>query len=318
MSLKSIGVLVLLALAAPTLWADELFDVRIREDQKGDSFTVQETESTSVKAEFLDAERKTASAIPPELAKKFKSPEHPEETIYRQTVLEKDAEFTKLRRHYESGKIANDEELIEHPLVGKTVIIELRGTERSFYEEDGTELLGKDAEVLEKEFRPTPTDLRIKDWLPKQNVAVGATWPIDVQPFAKIFAELGATRDFQVDLDQHAATGTGTLKRVYHKNGTTYGVIDFKFRIPLNAFIGSKDLPTRPKEKLSALEAILTVDAAIDGTLAAGQSIWKMDFDANVPLSFADFLDPDDEDEDQLIGFLSMVIKVVEHKKWRL
>lgn len=317
MSLKSVSVWLLWVLIGQALWAAEPIDLRIREQQKGDSYTVQRTDTFSIKAEFLDAERKEASAVPPELAKKIKRPEQPEECVYRETVLEKGAEFTKLRRQYESGKVERDGELVEHPLVAKVVIIELRGKERSFYEEGGPELLGKDAELLEEEFEKNSTDLKLKDWLPKQKVTVGETWIIDPKPFTKMIFDVSTTRGAQIDLDSKATSGVGSLKRVYQKNGTTYGVIDITFRIPLNAFIGSKDLPSRPKEKLSTLVAILAIDAAIDDTLAAGQWIWKFDFDGKVPLSFADFLDEDDEDEDQLIGFLSMAIKAGLHMKWR-
>jgi hypothetical protein len=96
--------------------------------------------------------------------------------------------------------------------------------------------------------------------LPKNPVAAGESWPIDLAKVPFI-TEMGAAADAA------AGKGEGKLLKVFDKDGAKWGTLEIRFNVPL------KGVPNAPAVKLTepgAFEMTMRFEAPIDGSAHLG------------------------------------------------
>jgi hypothetical protein len=234
-------------------WAEDAYTIKMKENGKGDTLSVdnRETEETKVKVEGPDGK-----------ALENKEEKKTITEAYRETILEKpdaDKRATRLRRHYTRARVQTGGTERILPYEGKTVLIEKKGGKYHFTVEGGQELTGKDAEQLDKEFaKQDAGGHRLEQaFLPMKAVRVNETWKIDPGPLLEDLRPLEADKDKVV--------GTGKLLRAYKKDGRQFGVLAFHLEMPLRGTIpaGDNKAQVQPGPKMVLA---MKLDGCIDGT----------------------------------------------------
>jgi hypothetical protein len=239
------------------LRADETHAILLRELGVGDSVRVEKVEKTTGATKVTDPQGKVLI-------------NHDDETttrlVYDETVLEQKggARPTRLRRKYEEAKTTSRGKTENLPFAGKTVLIEKKGGGYVFRIEGGKELKGEDAKLLEQEFNSESDPAAFeKMLLPDKPVALAAPWKLNLGPLVKEFE-----RSSRLQADADKSTGTGTLSRVYEKEGHKHGRINVAVDMPLKVLgEGKQRLEVQAGSKAS-FEGLL--DVCIDGKLQSG------------------------------------------------
>jgi hypothetical protein len=120
-----------------------------------------------------------------------------------------------------------------------------------------------------------------KLWLPKNAVAVGASWKIDMQKIVIKLANYGA-----LELDAAKSTGQGTLVKAYKKDGRQFGEMEFKMEMPV-VTVEQKLIKFEAGTKL-VLEA--KYDGCIDGTSEARSLTLKTNITSTVEPTLGDVM----------------------------
>jgi hypothetical protein len=237
--------------------AQEAYSIKLREADKGATVFVEKTETIIEKSNLTDAGGK---------ALRDKDEKGMEEFAYHETILEKPSDNklpTRVRRRYEKATVKTGDKVQALPYQGKTVINEEKDGKYHFRFEGGDELTGDNAQYLDREFNRAGN--RALDWkkllLPSQEVEVGATWQIDTQALARQWE-----RGIGMEIDAAKATASGTLRRVYQKDGRRFGVLELSLELPLTAFDRARKLPLLPGSRMIVH---MTADACIDGSVDA-------------------------------------------------
>jgi hypothetical protein len=206
---------------------------------------------------------------------------------YKETILakEKGKKATKLRREYTKAVVKIGDKEITLPFEGKSVLIEKKDGKYRFMIENGKELAGKDAELLNREFNKgddgDDEDLE-KAFLPSKPVKEGETWKIDAPVITKAF-EKGATQPLPMDKDN--TKGEGKLVRAYKDGDRQYADMDIDIIIPLKGDFPLDRGQTAPIG--SGSQMVMKVrykKLCIDG--AAGDRVTDMSFDMNLDTTF--------------------------------
>jgi len=266
------GVVLLLALAGKGQ-AEEVYSIKLREADKGVTVFVEKTETISEKSNVTDA---TGKAL------RDKDEKGMEESVYHETILEKPADRkspTRLQRRYDKAAVKTGDKVQTQPYQGKTVIIEEKDARYRFRIEGGDELTGDSASYLDMEFNRAGH--RALDWnkllLPGHEVKVGASWQIDTQALARQWE-----KGIDIEIDAAKTTASGTLRRVYQKDGRRFGVLELSLELPLTAFTRARKLPLLPGSRMTVH---MTADACIDGSVdtCVMEGSMRMNVTANLP-----------------------------------
>lgn len=241
--------------AAP---ADEKVTIKLRPFQKGDvlQVSVDESEGTTSRVEsttgmLLKEDKKQQAKV----------------AVYKETILERpkaSQQPTRLKREYEKAQITENGKERKLPYDGKAVLIEKKGKKYEFRIEGGEALTGDDAKQLDEEFnKDKPTNEEIEMLLlPKESVAVGGSWQIDVPAFLK--AVLRGEQAEAMTWDDKKAKGTGKLVKAYKKDGKQYGVMAFTLDVPLKEInAGGQKMELESGAKMTLR---IEMDACIDGS----------------------------------------------------
>lgn len=192
---------------------------------------------------------------------------------YVETVLALDGtQVKKLSRKYEKAvkKVAGKAQTLE--LDGKTVICTRSGRFFDFALEGGGKLTDAALDLLHEEFKhKDETDDLEKLFLPADRVAVGESWKCNVKELVKaMLPEIGSEA-----IDIAKATGTGTLNKVYARDGANFGIIDIGLDLPLLSFGEAGDMIKA--DAGSVMKLRITLDVCIDGTQTLGTMTAKID-----------------------------------------
>jgi hypothetical protein len=185
---------------------------------------------------------------------------------YVETVLaERNKKMTKSSRKYAKAVKKSDDEAQELELDGKTVICDKQNGMYEFSLEGGGKLSNAAIDLLQDEFKNKDDEDEIeKLFLPTNAVAVGETWKCDVKQIAKRLL-----KDAESDsLDVAKATSSGTLRKVYAKDGNTFGVIDITLEIPVLAIGEAGDMVKADAGSKMTMKFVL--DVCIDGKATIG------------------------------------------------
>jgi hypothetical protein len=239
------------------LVAEETHAILLRELGVGESVRVEKTEKTTGATKVTDRQGKVLV-------------NHEDETttrlVYDETVLEQkgNARPSRLRRKYEEAKTTSRGKTEDLPFAGKTVLIEKKGGSYVFRIEDGKELKGEDAKLLEQEFNNESDPAAFeKMLLPDRPVAPATPWKLNMGPLVKEFE-----RSSRLQADPDKSTGTGTLAKVYEKEGRKHGYINVAVDMPLKVLgEGKQRLEVQAGSKAS-FEGLL--DVCIDGKRQSG------------------------------------------------
>lgn len=276
-------VVALIAVAAP-LRADG-YTIKIKKSAQGD-FTKQdkeETDHSSFKYEGPDGkvlqDRKEERAVT---------------QSYKETILvkEKGKKAAKLRRTYTKAVVKTGDKQTVLPYEGKTVLIEKKEDGKYHFTiekgamEEGEELSGKDAELLNRSFNKGSDDSDEEDvekvFLPSKPVKEGDTWTIDAAALIKTL-EKGVSQPIPTDKDK--AKGEGKLLRVYKEGDRQYGDMDIDINIPLKGDFPLGKGQTAPLQSGSKMTMKVHYKRiCIDGT--AGDRGTDLDFETSLGATF--------------------------------
>ncbi|MFO0826235.1 MAG: hypothetical protein U0792_24470 [Gemmataceae bacterium] len=174
-------------------------------------------------------------------------------TNYTLTVFSRDKSIETWSRAYDTANKTEDGKTKTFSYQKRTVLFERKD------EVTRAGVVGKpplDTEDLNKlidranEKGPT-TEEWVRAILPRGPVAVGETWDVDPVIASKTPA------DFEVE--RKGAKGTATLKKVYMRDGTRFGVIQLDLKLGLKRFVGITCDPI-------LADITITIESAIDGT----------------------------------------------------
>jgi hypothetical protein len=235
------------------------YDIKLRQDRKGDKTLITKEVNTTTITTIRGADG---------IIIKNTTEKTTENIKFVEEILEKEGTHraTRLRRTYEKAQGTKDLQIKRQPYEGQTVLIEKKekGPKYTFMIEGGRELTGEEASRLSREFdKPEPEVDLEKLMLPGKPVAVGDSWKIDVEPFAK-----DLKRDASFNINAAQSTATGKLTKVYKKEGKTFGGMDIKMEF---AFDSLGDGPQKIAFKKGGKWTLYgTFDVCIDGTSPNG------------------------------------------------
>jgi len=234
--------------------ADDTYTIKIKKEAKGDKGQLDEKSSQKTTLKVEDSQGNIVQDKTETVVEKYS---------YQETILEQPEGKTKptqLRRSYEVAEANKGDKKRTLPYQGKTVLIEKKEDRYQFRIEGGEEIIGKDAEFLEKEFDPKKdNDLDFtKIILPKKPVRVQESWDIETQVLVQ---DLEKTTGLEVDSGKSKVIGK--LVKAYKHDGRQFGVIQLHLEFPLiNLKIGDQVVSLDPG---AIMEADATFDGCIDG-----------------------------------------------------
>jgi hypothetical protein len=239
------------------------FTIKFKESGDGDVALVKKSDTTVTKVLVEDA---GGGVLADQNETKGDTLEFKETTIKRAAGKSP----TKLMREYVKAQSVKGDTAEDWGLQGKTVLIEKKDKQFHFTYKDGSQVEGKAAAALAKEFgKKSDTSKEIEKMiLPQKAVNVGESWKIQM---AKIVTELSKEG---MTLDATKATGKGTLVKAYKKNGRQFGEMRFSLDIPV-ATVG-KGTATLTFAAGAKILMDLSLDACIDGSSDAGVMKMKM------------------------------------------
>jgi hypothetical protein len=234
---------------------DGPIEIKIKKTSQGDVVKETKTEDVTnkVTANGMDMEQKAVARF-----------------VYIETVIEKAPgakKATRAKRVYETAELTKDGERVDLGLAGKTVLVEKKGDAYSFTLEGGGQIEPRAAEILGKEFnkKDSPGE---EAFLPKKAVKVGESWDVDLELATRELSEGGMI------IDKGKSKATGTLKKVYDKNGKRFGVIGVKLDLAVSKVSGGgQDIEMKDGSKLTVE---LELDGCIDGSAVTGSGVINM------------------------------------------
>jgi hypothetical protein len=195
-------------------------------------------------------------------------------------VLEKAAgskKPTKTKRTIISAEATEDGKPKDIGLAGKNIIIEKKDKKTTYTFDDGTKLSEDQLKFLDANQKDDGKDKPDFDELmvPKDPVKVGESWKINTADLAKGF-------DDNFEIDAAKSKATGTLTKVYDKDGRKYGVLDIKLDLAVSKLgEGAMAIPLKDGSKMQVEGSL---DVCIDGTAEAGSMTMTMkgDFEGEI------------------------------------
>lgn len=276
---RKFGLLVVVGLivaAAPL--PNDNYPIKIKKSAQGDVIRLdrEETDDSSFKREEPDGKV---------------SNERKERTVlqsYKETIVAKEEgkRAVKLRREYTKAIVKTGDKETVLACQGKTVLIEKKDGKYHFAFEDGKELTGNDAELLNREFNKGGDDGDDADmekaFLPAKPVKAGEPWKIEPAVITKAF-EKGASQP--LPMDKENVKGEGKLVRAYKDGDRQYADIDIDINIPLKGEFSLGRGQTAPIGSGSRMVMqVRYKKICIDG--ATGNRVTDMSFDMNLDTTF--------------------------------
>jgi len=208
------------------------------------------------------------------------------ETTYTCTVqvdAVEDGRPSELELRFAEASLSEDGEPTKLELAGGAYRATGLGEDRSFRTADGKRVKRKPRRFLEQQFGDGGNDDPVELLLPEHAVAVGETWPLDMDQFVEY---LGRDR---FTLDEEASRATATLTGLVDRDGVEYGQIAFDVLVvPLEitdgtftqahmGLTGTAELPLSAAVPYQALE--VTVDIRFLGTVRRKAVTIDLDLD---------------------------------------
>ena len=241
--------------------AQQAVTLKVKEFGKGEVYLGTKNDARTTRLSIVD-QNKTANEL-----LKSKMIETAE---FKETILElKQKQPSKLERVYTKAQSKLDGKTEVSPLQGKTIIIELTGDKAIFTFKDGKEVKGAAATTLAKEFDGKSHAEVLDFLLPKNAVKPGDRWQLGDEKWS---IDLARHRDLVVDSSK--AEGAGELLKLYKKEGKQFGVMKYKFEVPILSFGKGKALL-----KFAAgtkLIRELTWEVCIDGSMRSSTTQEKV------------------------------------------
>jgi hypothetical protein len=179
--------------------------------------------------------------------------------VYAETVLEKGDKFPKkYKRTYEKATRTLDGKSVARSYEGRTVIFEEKGGKYTVTAEGDKPLSKEDLEELTNKANDNDAD-KDEVFLPAKPVKVGDSWKIDGKKLVGAFAKDG-------NLDGEKSGGEAKLTKVYKQDGHQFGTIVMTLKMAAGKAPAGVTFDKPP-----VVEMKITLDAAIDGSTAAGE-----------------------------------------------
>jgi hypothetical protein len=263
------GLLVL----GPAPAKQELYTVKIKPIQAGDTVRIDKDETQVARTRLLDASGRTVADHTERGGETF---------VFRETIVEAGPgpRAARLRRQYEKAQTKKGRRSVDLPFHGRAVRIELRDGRYRFFLEGGRELMGDDVAPLDREFNGGDEKFRLDNLLPGKPVPVGGVWRIDMAPLVKDF-----TRTGRFAVDENGAKGTGRLAKASPLGGSQFGDLIYRLEIPVQAMSVNPGEARRAALPGSRGVFDFTLKLCIDGTLFSGNflSSGEVTVTADVP-----------------------------------
>ena len=237
--------------------AQEAFTLKLKETRVGDKVLISKTlkETNTVKIQ----DDKGATLFD-------KSEDGGIVMEFKETCLKREPKKrpTHVEREYVKAQQTKDGKTENLALQGKTIVIDKKGDKFTYHYKDGQEVPAAAAGELAKEFGRAEDQTLARLLLPNAAVKVGEGWKIDME------AVVNNVKGDEIGVDAAKATGTGSLLKVYKKDGLQFGAIQIKMMIPVKS-IGK----AQAKVDNGMIKFDGTFDFCIDGTSENGTLIMK-------------------------------------------
>lgn len=244
-------------LASPALsGAAETYTIKLKQPGKGDVVRYDIKMSQQYNRVIRDADKKDSEKP---LGKE--SGKVSQVSAFKEEIVEREPgkRPTRLRRTYTKAEIKQGDTTKAYPWQGKTLLIDKKAKGYEFKLEGDRLLIGQEALPLAMEF-PEEEQVKLdRLFLPRNAVAVGEEWKLDLDALVKEM-----TRSGSLEIDRDKATGTGKLVKVYQKGGRRYAVWTVRYELPLKSL--GKGEGKMTAEAGSKQKAEFTYDGCIDGT----------------------------------------------------
>jgi hypothetical protein len=247
--LTAVGALIVIL--APAARAQDSYTLKLKEPAQGDSYLFKINDSIQFSRKIIDNQGNSQKATTDTRSKSF---------VYVETIVEKLAGKTptSLRREFQKAQVTWNDKAQTLPMEGKAVLIEKKDDSYKYRLETGVDLSQEEIAELDLDFNKRVFNFLGQDVLPAKPVKVKESWTLDP---ASVLKAMNKEESRQYDLK--AAKMTATLERVYDKEKTHFGVVNFRFELPLAAGVE----PARGFKIVGGKMVIEgTFDGCIDGT----------------------------------------------------
>lgn len=137
---------------------------------------------------------------------------------------------------------------------------------------DGKDLAGDDVKFLREEFNEEDTKSNPAGFeelfLPKNAVAVGETWKLEIDDVAKPFAKA-------MEFDASKSTAGGKLIKAYKKDNKQFGIFETELHLAITKIL-SGPIPMQ-LSRGSVTKIIVQFDGCIDGSINTGTTKMSME-----------------------------------------
>jgi hypothetical protein len=245
--------------------AQESYTLKLKETAQGDSYLFRHTDNIKTTTKIVDDQGNSQKALTDTRGKAF---------AYVESILQKPAGQavpTALRRGYRKAVISWNDRTQTLPMDGLAVLIDKKDDKYEYRLENGAKLTAEDIAELDLDFNKRTFNFLDQDVLPAKAVKLKDTWSLDGAVLLQ-----GMSKDELQKFDRDKAKLNATLVKVYDKNKSQFGVVEFQFELPLaaGAMVGKGFKVLGGKLVIQG-----TFDGCVDGSLFARNTKAIMTYD---------------------------------------
>jgi hypothetical protein len=245
--------------------AQESYTLKLKETAQGDSYLFRHTDNIKTTTKVVDDQGNSQKALTDTRGKAF---------AYVESILQKPAGQavpTALRRGYRKAVISWNDRTQTLAMDGLAVLIDKKDDKYEYRLEGGGKLTAEDIAELDLDFNKRAFNFLDQDILPAKAVKLKDTWSLDGAVLLQ-----GMSKDELQKFDRDKAKLNATLVKVYDKNKSQFGVVEFQFELPLaaGAMVGKGFKVLGGKLVIQG-----TFDGCVDGSLFARNTKAIMTYD---------------------------------------
>jgi hypothetical protein len=245
--------------------AQESYTLKLKETAQGDSYLFRHTDNIKTTTKIVDDQGNSQKALTDTRGKAF---------AYVESILQKPAGQavpTALRRGYRKAVISWNDRTQTLAMDGLAVLIDKKDDKYEYRLEGGGKLTAEDIAELDLDFNKRAFNFLDQDILPAKAVKLKDTWSLDGAVLLQ-----GMSKDELQKFDRDKAKLNATLVKVYDKNKSQFGVVEFQFELPLaaGAMVGKGFKVLGGKLVIQG-----TFDGCVDGSLFARNTKAIMTYD---------------------------------------
>jgi hypothetical protein len=260
-------VIALMALALTTTRgrAQDTYTLKLKVAVQGDTYLFRHIDKIKTTSKVVDDNGNSTKGVNDTRSKSF---------AYVESILQKPADQalpTALRRGYKTAVVNWNDRQQTLPMEGKAILIDRKDDKYSYKLDGGGDLSAEDTAELDLDFTKRTFNFPDRDIMPKKAVKLNDSWTVDPAAVLK-----GMAKEEQEKFELDKAKLTAKLVKVYDKNNSRFGTIEFQFDLPL-----AVGVEVGRGFKILGGKLVLqgTFDGCIDGSVFSRQTKVTMTYD---------------------------------------